>query len=465
MNRPAIKAARPFFFVAFPRGETYNPLDPTSHIEEDCMKRNTLYSLIVSALLGLVASLIGCASETEVSNSPPTDLTLVVEKLFVVTSGRIRLIGDATDADGDSLTYSWKATNASGSVGNFDPSATGVSVYWIAPNQPGPVTITMTVSDEIDKSSKTQDVTVCVRFPTPVRESKTIANEGYKYMVTDLMPVRIIEGITLTISPGVTIIIDSEQGGFEAFGNIVAQGSQSQKIRIAGNAVAWDRILMSGESATATLAYTELSGALTGIEADQGATLTLTNCDIYSNTDYGVSISNSSNATIRSCRIWDNGSGVYILNSTVDIRESSIRYGGVNGIELSASEGTPQVVLEDCEIANHYLDCIVLKEKAFPSIHQCSLHSSGEVMDGGEYYAVRLEGGYSGTSPIQAENNFWGLGNTTTEKIEKLIYDAADSPTVAALVSFDPWLDSPPNRLEAIGGLSAKGRVWERSSR
>lgn len=432
------------------------------------MKANRLFLLVLSLFPVSVFSFVGCASEGKIANAAPSELTLTADKLFVVTGGTIRLLGHATDTDGDSLTYSWKASGASGPAGSFGPSATGAAVSWIAPSQEaGPVTITMTVTDEIEKRSKKQDVTVCVRFPSPVRASKTIANAGYVYMITDALPVRIVEGVTLTIDPGVTIVVDSEYGGFEAFGRIVAEGKPNQKIRITNNVMPWEKIDLSGASAEAIFKHAEISGALGGIQADEQATLTLDSCTIYGNVDCGISVLNSSVATIHSCKVWDNGTGIYVLNSMVDIRKSSIRYSAANGIELSASQSTAQVVIEDCEIANHSLDCIVLKEKAFPSIHHNSIYSSGEIQDGGRYYALRLLGGYSPDSlaaadSVEAENNFWGIGNNSEAKIGSLIFDQNDSPTVAACVRFSPWLENRPIQQGLTSERRAKGRAWER---
>jgi hypothetical protein len=430
--------------------------------EEDTVKANKLFLLALSLFPVSVFSFVGCASEGKIVNAAPSELTLTADKFFVVTGGTIRLQGHATDTDGDSLIYSWKASGASGPAGSFDPSATGAAVSWIAPSQPGPVTITMTVSDEIEKASKKQDVTVCVRFPSPVRASKTIVNAGHVYIITDALPVRIVEGVTLTIDPGVTIVVDSQYGGFEAFGRIVAEGKPNQKIRITNNAVPWEKIDLSGPSAEAIFKHAEISGALGGIQADEQATLTLDSCTIYSNVDVGISVLNSSVATIHACKVWDNGTGIYVLNSTVDIRESSIRYTTANGIELSASQSTVQVVIEDCEIANHNLDCIVLKEKAFPSIHHNSIYSSGEIQDGGKYYAIRLLGGYSAADSVEAESNFWGIGNNSEAKIGSLIFDQNDSPAVGAYVRFSPWLENRPIQQELTSERSARGRAWER---
>jgi hypothetical protein len=421
---------------------------------EETVKPNIL-SLLALLLLSIAAFwLVGCAEEGKIVNSAPADLKLTVNRLYTVVGGTVTLSADATDSDGDSLTYSWKARSGSGgSAGSFIPStAKGASISWVAPGTPGPVTITMIVTDGFVKCLKTQNITVCVRFPSPIRESKTISNDGYVYIVTDAQPVRIGENYTVTISPGVTIVVGDAAGGFEVYGGIVAAGTPSHKARISGNTSlknnvvnvsAWDMIDVTGPSAHGVFTNAEICGATIGIQADDGGSITLDSCDIYSNIDYGVLVQNSSSATIHSCKIWDNGTCIYVLDSEVDMRGSSIRYSSATGVELSASQTEKQVTIEDCEIANHYFDCIVIKDIATPTIHNCSIYSSGDVQDGGSYYAIRLFG-YAGAGSIHAENNFWGVGNTTSEKIAKLIYDGNDTGAISATVSFYPWLDSHP---------------------
>lgn len=417
--------------------------------EEETMKANNLLLLTLSFFLIPLFLLVGCAEKGK--NSPPSALKLSADRLYVVAGGTVFLHGEATDTDGDSLTISWKASSGSGSAGSFNPpSAIGADVSWIAPDRPGPVAITMTATDELATSSKTQNVTVCVRFPSPIRTSKSIANGGYAYIMLEPEPVR-IEGVTLTIDPGVTLVIDGADGGFEALGSIVAAGTPSQKIRITGNEglhgnsvklLPWGGIVISGQSGMAVFKHAEISRATDGIQAEEEATLTLDSCDVFGVTSYGVSVLHSSSATIHSCKIWDNGTGIYVLNSAVDIRSCSIRYSAAKGVELSASDSTLQAVIENCEIANHKLDCIVVKGVASPAIHYNSIYSSGEIQDGSRHYAIRLFGDYSATGPIHAENNFWGIGNTSAEKIRDLIFDREDNELVKAYVSFDPWLDS-----------------------
>jgi hypothetical protein len=425
--------------------------------------------LFFSAFLGF-----GCGKEGKLVNSAPSNLRLSADKIYVEAGGTVRLVASATDDDGDSLIFSWKAMSGSGQAGSFNPpSASGLAVTWTAPNQPGSVTVTMSVTDEIEKRSKSQKIEVCVPFPSPIPESTTIQDVGHTYIITGDEPLRIGESVTLTISPGVSIVVASANGGFEVYGRITAAGTSRSNVQMSGSAsvqantvktIPWNRIDIAGRAGRGVFRHALISDASGGIIAEAQASITIDSCDVFGNADYGVSVLDGSSATIHASEIWDNGVGVYVINSQVDIRETSIRYSS-NGLELSSSQRGYAMIFENCEIANHMLDCIVLKGMAWPMIHHCSIFSSGEIQDGGRHYAMRLFGDYSGADSVRAENNFWGIGDTTEAKIASLIYDKEDNPNIGAYVSFSPWLESPPASQGNAGGREVKGRAWARSWR
>lgn len=62
--------------------------------------------------------------------------------------GELSFVAEATDADDDALTYSWSAT-----AGTFPDGTNTRSVRWVAGDEPGPVSITVEVSDGRDGSA------------------------------------------------------------------------------------------------------------------------------------------------------------------------------------------------------------------------------------------------------------------------------------------------------------------------
>ena len=95
--------------------------------------------LLVTCLLSLV-TIIGCGGGGTKNNAPVISSIDVSPSTTVNTGASITLTCNATDADGDTLSYSWTASG--GTI-----SGSGSSVTWTAPNTAGTYTITVKVSD------------------------------------------------------------------------------------------------------------------------------------------------------------------------------------------------------------------------------------------------------------------------------------------------------------------------------
>jgi hypothetical protein len=104
---------------------------------------------VVAGLLALSMSLapvVGCGGGTPGSgpsgtNTPPMISSLVVDPPSVKVGGTSMVTAEASDADGDTLTYSWSATG--GSI-----SGSEATVSWKAPSSAGTYTVMCSVSDE-----------------------------------------------------------------------------------------------------------------------------------------------------------------------------------------------------------------------------------------------------------------------------------------------------------------------------
>ena len=98
-------------------------------------------------------------------NRPPT-VMISCEPCEVQFGEEVRLRADAADPDGDNLTYRWNAP-----TGSFQDSADRATTRWDAPNQAGPVPISVTVTDGLGGSaSDTASIQVSAPPPAPVRE-------------------------------------------------------------------------------------------------------------------------------------------------------------------------------------------------------------------------------------------------------------------------------------------------------
>jgi hypothetical protein len=97
-------------------------------------KRLVIMVIVVAAVLFLAPS---CTTST---NHPPVIASLEVEPENVITLESCQITCNATDPDGDALSYEWAATG-----GNI--SGTGAVVNWTAPQEAGTYNITVVVKD------------------------------------------------------------------------------------------------------------------------------------------------------------------------------------------------------------------------------------------------------------------------------------------------------------------------------
>lgn len=100
----------------------------------------------------------------DVPNQPPT-VSVSCDPCEVEFGDEVRLRADASDPDGDPLTYRWSSP-----TGDFQDSADRATTRWEAPDQAGPVPINVTVTDGRGGSaSDTANIRVNAP-PEPVRE-------------------------------------------------------------------------------------------------------------------------------------------------------------------------------------------------------------------------------------------------------------------------------------------------------
>jgi hypothetical protein len=427
------------------------------------MRLNALSFMLLCGFACTLAASMGCEDSVKFVNSPPSNLTLSASKCYIQTGGAVLLNGTAVDSDGDSLTFSWTATR-----GTFSPpSGKGTSVAWTAPAEQGPATITMAVTDDVATSYARTTIVVCLPFPALGSGSRTIGTPGDFFILLGENPVPISSVAAVTISPGVTLVVDGGLGGFEVFGTLIARGTPAQRIKMLGNSCVegsglWGGLYLEGPVAHGILSNVDLTMSKDGVRVSDAAVLTADSCEIYNNEEMGVGVFlEGSGATIRRCTIWDNGTGIYVQNGEAEIRESSIRYSGMNGIELSFSRETTPVAIESCTVANNGASGIQLGERASPAIHDCSIFFNGE-NPRETNYGVKLVS-YTATDSVHAERNFWGVGYTTAAKIADVIYDRHDNPGLAAAyVGFTPWLDAAPVTSTAGGAATRKESAWAR---
>ena len=105
-------------------------------------------------------------------NRAPTIISLVADADWILPSGSLNVTCDATDSDGDELSYEWTATGG-------DITGTGPEVTWTAPQEAGIYDITVVVKDG-HGSSDTEMVPISIApEQPPIIEDLLITKDRY----------------------------------------------------------------------------------------------------------------------------------------------------------------------------------------------------------------------------------------------------------------------------------------------
>jgi len=111
------------------------------------------------------------------TNRPPTINSLVANAVWTTPSGNLQVMCNATDPDGDVLSYVWTTTG-----GNI--SGTGAVVNWTAPQEVGIYNVTVVVKDGHGRED-TRFVSLSVATGTPPTiENLTVTAKEPKYLRT-----------------------------------------------------------------------------------------------------------------------------------------------------------------------------------------------------------------------------------------------------------------------------------------
>jgi len=137
------------------------------------MKRVTKVCFIALALVLIVAPLLACGGaetpppETPGGNQAPVINSLIAESPTIIPNGETRINCDASDPDGDELTYTWTAT--SGTItATYD-----TFIFWQAPGFTGQFEVNVTVEDGQGGSAVRSCTITVLATQLPVIDSVT----------------------------------------------------------------------------------------------------------------------------------------------------------------------------------------------------------------------------------------------------------------------------------------------------
>jgi hypothetical protein len=413
------------------------------------MKKSVLVLSTIFILFSLMVFYQGCKREITFDNEPPSDISISSSMWMAWTGVTMSFSVEAEDEDGDPLYYRWSA-NKGNFVGNGSDSNKGSHVSWEAPETPGYATIKVVVSDRVEEKSRSMGIVIAEEFPTYFSSgSTTIEDSGYYYVLSKDGWVVIPEASSVTIGEGVEILVFRRTGGILVNGELNIEGSGSNKVSIApyrydGGEIPWRGIKYSGQEAQGSITHLILNSASEGLCAEEGAIVEITNSSLKDNSTYGLASYSYSSITASNCTIWDNEVGINIDNADASIISCSVRYSDWEGIViLGSSERSDSI--QGCVIANSATGISIQADSLYPDvlpvINECSIF----VPSGSEGYAIELSTFYTGTTPINAEHNYFGSDYVDSLAISEIIYDKMDNGRIGAVVDFIPFLTEDPN--------------------
>ncbi len=136
------------------------------------MKKKTLVTISAAAVVA--AALLAILFNTVLANHRPTIISLAAEQEEVLPLGSSQIACNASDPDGDELSYEWSASG--GSI-----TGTGAVVNWVAPGEVGIYDITVLVTDS-QGGEDTGSIALTVGTSTPLTVEDLIVTADHKYL-------------------------------------------------------------------------------------------------------------------------------------------------------------------------------------------------------------------------------------------------------------------------------------------
>ncbi len=409
------------------------------------MRAKSFVFKVLAALLGGLSVVAGCDTSIDFDNKPPARPTITRTNCYIGVGGDVVLCATSVDPDGDPVTYRW-----TGADGEFDPSSgEGACVTWTAPPEPGTYSVTVTATDRIEDKSNNIVIEVGAELFIYPGVTELVNNVPF-YVVDAAQPLMVSYGSTLRIGSGVTLVFNQPTSGLNIEGTIEINGTEEEPVVFKPNAcpgddAAWKGIVFEGDDARGDVCHANIRMAANGIEARDGAIVSIDSCFIYYGAGRGVYILDST-VYINGGRIWDNGGGVQIVDSYVRVEGTSISYNSSYGILLQENYEQGDIAFDveitGCTIASNSEEGILLSFYAMPVINYNSILVGGNIS--GNVYAVKMYQYYRESTKVDLRYNYWGNEYTLEEDISGIIFDGLDYGQPDKTVDFSEWLMSQP---------------------
>jgi len=368
------------------------------------------FSVIIAVLFfsTIIAVVSGCDDSLEFANAPPGGLTIARSVCYLGPNDSVVLAGEATDTDGDSISYSW--TSEEGTLTPADGK--GKTVSWQAPDSHGTYRVTLKVTDGLDESSKGIDLDVGRKLDIFI-PGGVLDKTDYPYIVQNESLLDIGNIITVTIEAGVTVVFNETGGGIDVRGGLIVNGTEQDRVlfipnRCSGEERVWSGIEFNGTFASGDLNYITMTSSTDGLDVMDGSVVVADHIIVDKTSGEGISVETGADMTLTDSKIWDNRAGIFVAHATLLVQNSSIRYNGNYGFSMMTSGSTIAEVI-GCVVANNHQYGFVLGGNASPVVNNCSLFFNGpEIGAEIEIRTVMFSDTYWNADPVDMTGKYWG---------------------------------------------------------
>lgn len=204
------------------------------------MKKKSL--VIISAVIVVAAALLAILFNTVLANHRPVIISLAAEQEEVLPLGSSQIACNASDPDGDELSYNWSASGG-------EINGEGAMVTWTAPDSAGSYNVTVTVTDG-QGGEVMKQVTITVRANKPPNIEDLIVTAEHKYLKTTTTGYKVVK----------TYDYDIECIASNTSGELIYEWScTGGKISGEGSTITWTAPDASDIDVTVTVVVTDVA--------------------------------------------------------------------------------------------------------------------------------------------------------------------------------------------------------------
>lgn len=288
----------------------------------------------------------------------------------------------------------------------------------------------------------------------------------------------IINGSTLTIEPGVTILFDDYYIISVINGTLIANGTVEDSIFISSNLENknqddWNSIEFT-ENSKGNFKYVNFSFSNKSLKTNYGlSSIQIQNCK-FTNCTYGLYLDNMNNGNISNCKFINNTTGAWATWGNISNCSFVDNNVGVEGGAISLNNDTlvgnnqalfitgglikvSKCLFDSNEVAvkykalSHgegYIKNNIFQKNNIAIQFSCEDKINNNIgpinyndfIDNKEYNVKVLPDGSDSPTVLNLKNNWWGINYKDT--IESSIYDYFDNSSSSIIIEYEPFADS-----------------------